>query len=103
MRTDSGRGKRSVARMTSTSRRTFSDPAAGTDRPQTDYFPRVLDTVFAIDGKRVGTVVAVLRDSFRIDRNGTAVTATFDCLFNREPGRVNLLCDESGLSRYLRR
>lgn len=103
MRTDSGRGKRSVARMTSTSRRTFSDPSAGTDRPQTDYFPRVLDTVFAIDGKRVGTVVAVLRDSFRIDRNGTAVTATFDCLFNREPGRVNLLCDESGLSRYLRR
>jgi len=62
-----------------------------------------MDTVFAIDGKRVGTVVAVLRDSFRIDRNGTAVTATFDCLFNREPGRVNLLCDESGLSRYLRR
>ncbi len=103
MRTDSGRGKRSVARMTSTSRRTFSDPSAGTDRPQTDYFPRVLDTVFAIDGKRIGTVVAVLRDSFRIDRNGTAVTATFDCLFNREPGRVNLLCDESGLSRYLRR
>ncbi|HMS59851.1 MAG TPA: hypothetical protein PKA49_13485 [Tepidiformaceae bacterium] len=89
--------------MTSTSRRTFSDPSAGTDRPQTDYFPRVLDTVFAIDGKRIGTVVAVLRDSFRIDRNGTAVTATFDCLFNREPGRVNLLCDESGLSRYLRR
>ena len=103
MRTDSGRGKRSVARMTSTSRRTFSDPSAGTDRPQTDYFPRVLDTVFAIDGKRVGTVIAVMRDSFRIDRNGTAVTATFDCLFNREPGRVNLLCDESGLSRYLRR
>ncbi|MBK6664557.1 MAG: hypothetical protein IPG47_18005 [Thermoflexaceae bacterium] len=56
--------------MTSLPRRAFSDPAAGTDRIQTDYFPRVLDTVFAIDSKRVGTViVAVMRDSFRIDRN----------------------------------
>ena len=66
------------------------------------HLPRVGDALVTLDGARVGRVSAVQREMFEAETPGGRHWLSLGLIYTRDTGTVTMICDRSGIQRYLR-
>lgn len=63
--------------------------------------PAAGDRVLTAAGMFLGTVAKADDEAFLVERDGNLIWLSLQCVFTRERGSVTLICERSGLHRYI--